>query len=79
MTKSTKANSTTIATPAAAEKAARVVKAEVARGIFAECVAAETMPRRKDILARFQAEAQLSKPAASTYLQNCKRAAGFIV
>jgi hypothetical protein len=66
------ADTNTIQTPAAAKKA------DLARAIFAESYAASPVPARKDILARAQAEAGLTKAGSATYLQNYRNAKGMV-
>lgn len=61
-----------IATPAAA------TKADKARVVFDAAYAQNPVPQRKDIIANAMGAAELSKPAAATYLQNYKRSKGMI-
>lgn len=56
--------------------AASATKADKARVIFAESYAQDTVPQRKDIIARVINEAGLTKAGASTYLQNYKSKQG---
>lgn len=89
MTKSTNANKTVIANnakvaPAAVISATPAVpaapkKADKARAIFAEMYAQSPVPARKDMLARVQAEAQLTKAGSATYLQNYKTKNNLVV
>ena len=63
----------TVTTTAVAEG-----KMSKAAAIFAECMAQSPVPARKDILARFQAEAGCTKAGAGTYLQILKGRAGLV-
>jgi len=71
-TAETTENATVIVTAAAEGK---MSKAAV---IFAECMAQSPVPARKDILARFQAEAGCTKAGSATYLQILKGRAGLV-
>ena len=62
-------NTTTTTAPAKFTKA---------RAIFTECMAQSPVPARKDILARFQAEAGCTKAGSATYLQILKGRAGLV-
>jgi hypothetical protein len=53
-------------------------KADIARGIFADVMGMAEMPKRKVVLERIASATGLSMAASSTYLQNAKRAAGFL-
>ena len=53
-------------------------KMSKAAAIFAECMALSPVPARKDILARFQAEAGCTKAGSATYLQILKGRAGLV-
>lgn len=68
----TNANATTITTATADSKANK------ARAVFNDCYkdGVAKAPARKDILARFVAEAGCTPKGAATYLQNFKKAAG---
>jgi hypothetical protein len=69
-----------IAAMAASAPKAEVIKAptkaDLAREVFHAAYAEPVVPARKDILDLVQAVANLSKAAASTYLQNFKRKEG---
>ena len=68
----TAGNSENVVTVVAVDKMAK------ARAIFAECMGMEKMPARKDILARFQAEAGCTKAGSATYLQILKAKNGLV-
>ena len=56
-------------------------KATKARAVFAQCYpdGKTTTMARKDIIAKLQADAGLTKAGAGTYLQNLKSKAGIVV
>ena len=68
----TQPNVEVIATAAAPAKMAK------AAAIFADCMAQSPVPARKDILARFQAEAGCTKAGSATYLQILKAKNGLV-
>ena len=76
------APATTEVTAAPAAKKGRAVnpdsKAQRAATIFAECYAMESVPARKDILAKVQTELGLTQHGSATYLQNWKKANGHV-
>lgn len=55
-----------------------LTKADRARDVFADAYAQPVVPARKEILELAQVVADLSKAAASTYLQNFKRSQGMV-
>ncbi len=80
MTKVTQSNTPAI-TEVVAKKGRAVnpdSKAQRAAVIFAECYAMDKVPQRKDILARVQAELELTPHGSATYLQNWKKANGHV-
>lgn len=53
-------------------------KAQRANAIFAECYAMESVPQRKDILAKVQAECGLTIHGSATYLHNYRAKNGLV-
>lgn len=78
------ANATTETKPVHIVSSAGVKKSDKAREVFNDCYKSfhtdpKSVPARKDIIARLQAEAGLTHAGAATYLQNMKAKAGLVV